>query len=362
MLPLPLVQSPGPAIPGRPLPQPEPLFRPVGLTVRQIIGAYLPAQWEDFIEEWSVSLKPPYVKVEHIGGPGDKGRDVICLLREPCAAGQWDNFQCKHYDHPLMPGDVWSELAKLCYFTWKEAYTLPRRYRLVAPHDVGPKLHFLLSKPLELRTELIKWWAKEGASDLGPDPVLLEGPLRDYVEAFDFSIVGYTPVNEIIEQHRKTPNWQNRFQQALPPRPDQADVPEQPIPAESIYLGQLLRAYIQAAGRELTWTDVSTLQKFSAHLKRSRRAFFRAEELYRFSRDLFPPGAFDRFKRQVYDGVADIVDADHANGFERVVAATAAAGLLNLGNSELIPLVEIGDRHGACHHLANDQVLSWVKS
>jgi hypothetical protein len=337
------------------------VYLPVGLTVRQIVGAYLPTQWEDFIEEWSLSLKPPYVKVEHIGGPGDKGRDVVCLLQEPCVTGQWDNFQCKHYNHPLMPGDVWGELAKLCFFTWNGTYPRPRRYRFVAPHDVGPKLHLFLSKPLDLRAELIKWWAKEGAYDLGPDPVQIEGPLRAYVEAFDFSIVGCTPVNEIIEQHRKTPHWQNRFQQALPPRPKQAEIPDQPIPVESVYLGQLLRAYTQAVGRELTWPEVSALQKFSTHLKRSRRAFFRAEELYRFSRDLFPPGAFDRFKRQMYEGIADVVDADHPNGFERVVATTAAAATLQLGNCELNPLVEIGDRHGACHHLANDGVLTWVK-
>jgi hypothetical protein len=27
-------------------------------------------------------------------------------------AGAGDNYQCKHYDHRLAPGDVWSEIAK----------------------------------------------------------------------------------------------------------------------------------------------------------------------------------------------------------------------------------------------------------
>jgi hypothetical protein len=340
----------------------EAVYIPVGLTARQIVGAYLPAQWEDFVEEWGLSLKPPYVVIEHIGGPGDKGRDVIARLQDDLVAGQWDNYQCKHYDRPLMPSDIWGELAKLCFFTWNGTYPLPRRYRFVAPHDVGPKLQLLLTKPADLRREFIASWPSEGMKDLGAQLVKLEGDLRIYIEAFDFSIVGYQPVSEVLEQHRKTPHWHERFKQALPPRPAPGALPDRPMAAESNYLAQLLRAYGHASGRDLTWSEVEGMQKFSAHLKRSRRAFFRAEELYRFSRELFPTGVFDRFKRQIHEGIIDVVDATHANGYECVVAATAAAQNLQLGNCELAPIVEVGDRHGACHHLANDGTITWVKS
>ena len=54
--------------------------------------------------------------------------------------GPWDNFQCKHYDHPLAPSDIWLELGKLCYFTHLGEYSIPRQYYFVAPRGVGTKL------------------------------------------------------------------------------------------------------------------------------------------------------------------------------------------------------------------------------
>lgn len=122
------------------------------------MSAYSAEQWEEFVTEWASSLTRSYAKVEHVPGAGDKGRDIICLVSEPQRAGQWDNYQCKHYDRPLYPSDVWLELGKLCFYTHNGDYPMPRVYRFVAPHDVGTTLNHLLQHPDQLRAQLIAEW------------------------------------------------------------------------------------------------------------------------------------------------------------------------------------------------------------
>lgn len=339
-------------------------YIPVGLTPRQTISAYSADQWEEFVTEWASSLTS-YVKVEHVPGAGDKGRDVICLVSEPQSAGQWDNYQCKHYNHPLHPSDVWLELGKLCFYTHNGAYPMPRAYRFVAPHDVGTKLNYLLQHPDKLREQLIDEWPTKCERHITASSVVkLEGSLRTYVDGFDFSIVGFKPVHELLEQHRATPHWHVRFKQALPPRPGPSAVPNGLQIEEAVYVRKLLDAYAEACGNSIQ--DSGALAnvdpKFHQHLKRSRLAFFRAEQLNRFSRDHFPADAFGQLKQQVFDGIIDTVESrSHANGFARVVEATKIAAALQLGNCELKDLAEVADRHGACHHLANDGAVTWVQ-
>src|SRR5262245_9489140 len=112
-----------------------------GLTPAQIIQTYSAEEWEIFIEEWSEGFDPPYVQVVRLAGPGYKGRDLAAQRSDPADKnGDWDNYQCKHYDHALWPTDSYIELGKLCFHCFEGAYTIPRRYRFVAPFGVGTKL------------------------------------------------------------------------------------------------------------------------------------------------------------------------------------------------------------------------------
>jgi hypothetical protein len=80
------------------------------------IKLFSSADWEACVDEWTSSLAT-YGLVERAAGAGDMGCDVIATVDPAIENGPWDNFQCKHYDHPLTPGDIWLELGKLCYFT-----------------------------------------------------------------------------------------------------------------------------------------------------------------------------------------------------------------------------------------------------
>ena len=124
----------------------------------------------------------------------------------------------------------------------------------------------------------------------------------------------------------------------------------------------MLKAYSEAEGRQIRdLAELEAIPRYVAHLKRSRQWFFQAESLDRFSRDNYPPGEFEKVKRQVYDGVVDTVEKDHAHGFDRVCATTERAAELPLGNTELASYAEVGDKKGVCHHLANEDKVKWVK-
>jgi hypothetical protein len=46
--------------------------------------------WQDFIYEWTHSLKGQYARVELCGGAGDMGRDVVAFA-SPTTEDPWDN-------------------------------------------------------------------------------------------------------------------------------------------------------------------------------------------------------------------------------------------------------------------------------
>jgi hypothetical protein len=84
---------------------------PIPKAVR--VRTFSPEDWEEFIEEWATSLTGSYKKVRRFGGAGDLGVDIAGFCTDQGFQGVWDNYQCKRYDHPLRPSDVWVEIGKI---------------------------------------------------------------------------------------------------------------------------------------------------------------------------------------------------------------------------------------------------------
>jgi hypothetical protein len=318
---------------------------------------FSPAEWEEFINEWATSLGE-YEQVGRTGGAGDKGCDVVGV--PTLQSDIWDNFQCKHYDHPLAPGDIWIELGKVCFFTFSGAYTIPRRYRFVAPRDVGTSLASLLRKPADLKAGLLEVWATKCQNRItSTQPTPLTPALRAHIESMDFAIFSYQPVLQVIEAHKLTPYYVPRFGLGLPQRPATAAPSQVPGHHETRYVQQLLNAYGDNAGS--TFTDHATLpQAYGKHFNRSRESFYAAESLRNFSRDTLPEGTFELLQDQVYDGVVDVCESSHACGFTRLKATTTQAAQLSITSSPLIGKTDVADMHGICHQLANTERLVWV--
>lgn len=92
------------------------------------VKSYDDKEFELFIREWVVSLKAGY-QVRGFGGAGDKGRDVVAKD----ATGRYFYYQCKHYDHPLYPSDMFPEFGKLVYYIYTNEIPAPNEYFILCP-------------------------------------------------------------------------------------------------------------------------------------------------------------------------------------------------------------------------------------
>ena len=322
------------------------------IPAQQQILLYSADQWEVFIQEWAhYCLKKPYTKVERFSSSGDRGIDIAGFADPQKLQGIWDNYQCKHYDHPLRPTDAWPELGKILWHTFQKGYRSPRRYYFVAPRGVGTKLNAYLSDAAKLKNALIENWDKHVRNAITEkQEIALEGEFLAYVQAFDFCIFDSKTALQVVEDHRQNcPCHAARFGGGLPPRPDPEVPPAEPAPGESHYVSQLLDAY--ADYKKQPVPDAKALKawpKLSEHFGRQREAFYHAEGLRVFARDTVPPGTFESLQEDIRSGVMDIHDADHPDGYVCVLMVTKAARDLHLTSNALLTCAKPKDRDGIC--------------
>ncbi len=335
---------------------------PVPKTTR--VKNFSPGDWEEFTEEWASSLKSKYSSVERFAGAGDQGIDVICFLTNGTFAGGWDNYQCKHYNHALTPSDIWGEIGKVIYYTYTGVYPAPRHHYFVAPHGIGTSLSKLLADPARLKEELENNWVKYCADKItSTKTIAIDSLLKKHIDDFDFSIFSSTSVVKMIEGHVGTPHHAVRFGGGLPSRPIPGAPPEDHSDEESRYIEQLFEAYSEyVSTRLVSGADLQTTPELATDFQRQRERFWHAEMLRNFARDTVPPGTFESLKDDVFDGVIDICNNEHPHGVGRMRAAMTHSGTLNLSSNPLVSVTKIKDKQGVCHHLANEDRLTWVKS
>lgn len=308
------------------------------------------------------SLRPQYTFVDRMGGAGDKGRDVVGHVNALNSNGPWDNYQCKHYDSSLKPSDIWVEIGKMCYYTFVGDYPWPRKYRFVAPRGVGTKLQDYLRVPAKLKAEFLAKWGTHCANEISSTAIPLTSDLRAHIQALDFSIFEYIPVFELVKQHQATQYYLPRFGAPSPVRPAVVAPPVAVQPIEFRYIAELLRAYGDNLHCIIADHNDSALEaRHKGHFARSRQQFFEAESLNRFSRDQVAPGAFEKLKEEIYAGVVDTAESQHADGFDCVIAVADKAQNIVPTSNALRAYLTVGDKRGVCFHLSNDGKLVWVK-
>jgi hypothetical protein len=315
------------------------------------------SEWEEFVLEWADSLHDRYALVEKYGGANDLGCDVVAYLREEDDAA-WDNYQCKHYDHSLAPGDAWPEIAKLLVHTRRGALRVPKRYVFVAPRGAGTKLAKLLRDPDALRAAVLDAWEKDPSKRAPAD---LDDDLRAHLASFDFSIFEAMPPLRLLDGHAQTPWHVARFGSGLPSRPPIPSPPQTPATQEAVYVEELLRAYGEHLGHDLASVAALTSDpSLAEHFGDARIAFYSAEGLRLFSRDTLPPESFSALQNDVHAGIKIDLRDKHTDGYARVLAATKTAQGLALSAHALAGTATVVDRHGICHQLANDGKVRWT--
>lgn len=325
------------------------------------IRIFSPAQWEDFVLEWADSLHAIYGLAERCGGAGDMGRDIVAYDKaEPTV---WDNYQCKHYKSGLTPSEIWVELGKLVYYTYRKEYTYPRRYVFVAPQGAGTTLSNLLKKPKPLKAQLIQNWHKHCRTGITSTAVVeLDADLQAHLDSLDFSIFEAIPPLRLIDQHAKTRWYAARFGGGLPARPVMEPPPEAVAEHEVNYVRELLDAYGDHLKLHLAIVDdLAPHDDLHEHFNDSRLEFYSAESLRAFSRDTLPPGSFEQLQTEVHGGIKDEFRGVHSDAYRRVLAVVKTARLLPITNHPLKDRLSLLDKGGICHQLANDKKVRWVK-
>ena len=74
----------------------------------------------------------------------------------------------------------------------------------------------------------------------------LTGDLADYVDRYDFTSFNYVTLDEVVDLHRRTAHWNERFGGMLSP-PRRGVTPAVVMPHETVYVEKLLEVYAEAA-------------------------------------------------------------------------------------------------------------------
>ncbi len=318
-------------------------------------------EWEKFINEWVTSLGTTYKSVQLFTGAGDKGVDIAAFTDSKQLLGVWHNYQCKHYSKSLGPADAYLEIGKCLWYSFNKDFAPPSRYFFVAPRGVSTKLGLLLANETKLKEGLYKAWEKTVSTKItSTQTVELAGDFKAFVDAFDFTIFEAAAPLKILEQHRSTPYFPQRFGGGLPARPKVSGLPDTIEEHESVYTKKLFDAYSDHIGSSIqTPKDFTGHPKLRKHFNRSREAFYHSESLRVFVRDKTEPGTFESLQDEVCDAVSDTCDGNHSDGLACVVAVTDKAQSLKLDAHPLSPSTFPRDLKGICHQLANDGRLNW---
>lgn len=324
------------------------------------VTTFSPAEWESFTQEWATSLKNSYARVSRYGGSGDQGVDVAGFVSDNGWEGGWENYQCKHYDHPLNPSDIWVEIGKIIYYSYKQEYPPPLKYYFIASRDIGTKLGKMIGNPDKLKEEARKNWEKYCQNQITETfSIPLDGDLLVWFENFDFSIFSTKSVVDLISGHAKTPFHSVRFGGGLPPRPAIKKPPEEYEQIESRYIQQLFIAYSDNLGESVNHVTDLCLPLKDDFL-RQRERFYHAESLRNFARDTVPEGTFESLQDEIFHGVIDTCDGNHEDGLACMKATLSESARISITSNPLEKAIKIQDRQGICHQLANDDRLLWV--
>lgn len=332
--------------------------------VADLIQTFKPEVWEDFTEEWAYSQNKKYAEIIRYAGAGDMGLDILCFYSEDYFKGAWDNVQCKRYACELKPTQVWVEFGKIIYYSFIGEYPPPKNSYFAASKGLGLKLKKLLTKPDKLKSELVANWdvyCKKKITET--NEISLVGPLKDYLDNFNFAIFKMIPLAQMIKDHANTVFYKRRFPDGtFPERPPVTPPPATVQPSESRYVQQLFEVYSEKLSVQLN--DPSQLSKYpemEQHFNRSREVFYYAESLRNFPRDSVDPGAFDAIREEIYHGCIDVHDMDYKDGLTRLRTTVSHAGSLAPNCNALCVRVQTQDKQGLCHHLANEDRFTWVK-
>lgn len=314
---------------------------------------------EQFCRQWVERKATGYFEVKRFGGAGDKGRDVVGFCSEQRHDGDWDNYQCKQYRTKLGKADGILAVAKILYWASQKQFTSPRQFIFVAPKGLNSTLLSLVNQPASFKAEMIAKWNDYCATKIISNVAIeLDGDVLAAVNAFDFSTVSYVDVDEIIENPASKPLLFELFG-TDPGAYPKGTVPSDVQDHEMVYMDALLGAYNEREkGGFSCHGDVLSNAKHGDDLRMHRSRYYEADGFQKFYRDNTTPETIAEFRRNIRYGIHDTLNAQATDELARVHATMTQAANLQPGGP-LHPHAHIPVKQGICHHLVNDEEISW---
>lgn len=343
----------------------------LGLPVSPLdrLGTFSPDEFERFVLEWAdgyLAEKVPGVsELQQRGGAGDKGRDVVVWFGEPDDPDRyWHLYQCKRYSAALGEASALAEIGKVLYFASKGDFILPKQYWFVARKGVTNGLQDLLDDQSKLKAELIASWDKNCATTITKKQTIpLDDKLLALINGPDFPIVRAKQHLELIKEHGHTDYHLIVFGKPLIERPKPSTPPSLIAEKERTYVRQLFEVIEEMTGSSIQQeSDFKGHQRPTLLFERSRASFYSTEGLKELARDQMDRVEFfDDLLSQFRTGLYYTYTAPAANGHERIRSTVQAAQMQQIDGHVLGPHLTAFDREGICHHLANDQSLTWCE-
>lgn len=127
------------------------------------------------------------------------------------------------------------------------------------------------------------------------------------------------------------------------------------------YKNQLIKAYNSASNNKIIRVE-DIDKKYMIHFEDAEKSFHKIEVLRRFTRDIFIEDEYEKFQEDIHQCIRrTLLFDEHKNDFKKVIAVEEQSILTN---SELYPLenkkCEQIEKVGVCHHLVEDEIISWV--
>lgn len=324
-----------------------------------LIRTLPPNDLEDFVSDWLKQRTRDYLGHELWRGSGDMGRDVTGYVTTNRMEGLWDNFQCKQLNKSLTETEALVEIGKIFMHSANGKYSLPRAYFFVSPFGVGRAVQHLVAHPEEFRQVFLDRWDTSVAKRLvAKKTILLTPEIRAKIEAFDFNQIDWFDATRLANDPACKLALVKWFGSDPGPSP-RGTVPSEVQEDESVYIGQLLKLYSEKGpGSYPDAPAAMASTTYRRHLSDQRTRFFDWIAFDRYYRDSTPEDYLKEFKEDIYSGTADIHYGNFENGLAKLSQVMTTVGSL--------PLTGILGKHagprvkqGACHQLANDEVLPW---
>ena len=322
-------------------------------------------EFEDLVLEWADGyLDKKYDKIRQYGGSGDKGRDIVGFYSN----GDIDIYQCKHYSAILGPANFWIELGKLCHYSYTNQYKVPKSYYIVTTKGVGTKLLDYIENPSEFNDLLIAEWKDKCETKIKSTKTILTKEFKEYIENFDFSIVKDKSPLELIEEHKKTTYYAQRFGGGLIKYRNLIPKPTKGIQKHELnYTTLLFEAYSTKTGVEIKNQTIleKTDKDLSIHFEDERTSYYCAESLDKFSRDNFADLTIPPFDELKEDSLlvlkAKLRLSSHSDTLDRLEDSKLAIMTQEFASNPLHKEIRNLDKAGMCHYLANEKSIKWKK-